>query len=113
MWVLDVRKDKSISQESVIWHSRFINYAWWSREHCSLCKTHHATLIVEFEARSVLWVVAVEVDDGQMGGAEQRRWDLGTGKLPNKSRTVLGTGPDLKEVVVVLRGEVLELNMGS
>lgn len=71
------------------------------------------TLIVEFEARSVLRVVAVEVDDGQMGGAQQHGGDLGTGKLPDESRAVLGSGPDLKEVVVVLRREVLELNMSS
>lgn len=74
---------------------------------------HQVTLIVEFEARSVLRVVAVEVDDGQVGGAQQHRRHLGASKLPNKSRAVLGSGPNLKEVVVVLRGEVLELNMSS
>lgn len=72
----------------------------------------YITLIVEFEAWPVLWVVTVEVDDGQMGGAQQRRWDLGTSKFPDKSRTVLGSGPDLQEVMVVLRREILELNMG-
>lgn len=64
---------------------------------------HSVTLVVEFEAWPVLRVVAVEVDDGQVGGAQQRRWELGTGKLPNKSRTVLGSGPHLQEVMVVLR----------
>lgn len=78
---------------------------------CSM--RHSSTLVVEFEARPVLGVIAVEVDDGQVGGAQQRWWDLGTGKLPNKSRTVLGSGPHLQEVMVVLRREVLELDMGS
>lgn len=75
--------------------------------------THSITLVVEFEAWPVLWVVAVEVDDGQVGGAQQRRWDLGTSKLPNKSRTVLGSGPHLQEVMVVFGWKVLEENTGS
>lgn len=78
-----------------------------------MSKTQPVTLIVEFEAWPVLRVVAVEVDDGQMGGAQQHGGDLGTSELPDKSRTVLGSSPDLKEVVVVLRREVLELNMSS
>lgn len=48
-----------------------------------------------------------------MGGAQQHGGDLGASELPDKSRTVLGSGPDLEEVVVVLRREVLELNMSS
>lgn len=84
---------------------------YYDGERYSLCKMqtlymqHEAlvTLVVEFEAWPVLRVVTVEVDDGQVGGAQQRRWDLGTSKLPNKSRTVLGSGPHLQEVMVVLR----------
>lgn len=74
-------------------------------------KALEVTLVVEFEALAVLRVVAVEVDDGQVGGAQQRRRDLGPGELPYESGAVLGAGPDLQEVVVVLGGEVLELNV--
>lgn len=39
-------------------------------------KQINPTLIGQFESLSVLRVVTVEVDDGQVGGAQQRGWDL-------------------------------------
>lgn len=73
----------------------------------------HLTLIVHLEPRSVLGVVAVEVDDGQVGGAQQDWWNQWARELSNQSRAVLRPSPDLQEVVVVFRREVLELNTGS
>lgn len=98
--ISDLRKDKSVS------HTHYDGVENTARAKCKLyarSTAHSVTLVVEFEAWPVLRVVAVEVDDGQVGGAQQRRWELGTGKLPNKGRTVLGSGPHFQEVMVVLR----------
>lgn len=75
--------------------------------------TPNLTLIVHLEPWPVLGMVTVEVDDGQVGGAEQDRRNQRACKLSNQGRAVLRPSPDLQEVVVVFGREVLELNSGS
>lgn len=75
--------------------------------------TPNLTLIVHLEPWPVLGMVTVEVDDGQVGGAQQDRRNQRACKLSNQGRAVLRPSPDLQEVVVVFGREVLELNSGS
>lgn len=75
--------------------------------------TPNLTLIVHLEPWSVLGMVTVEVDDGQVGGAQQDRRNQRACKLSNQGRAVLWPSPDLQKVVVVFGREVLELNTGS
>lgn len=56
-------------------------------------------------------MIGVEVDHGLMGGAQQLGRELAAAELSNQGACVLWPIAHLQEVMVVLRGEVQELDV--
>lgn len=74
----------------------------------SLCPL---TLVSQLKPLPVLGVVAVEVDQRLVRGAEQRGRQVGAAELPEERAGGVRPVLDLQEVVVRLRGEVQELDV--
>ena len=71
------------------------------------------TLVSQFKPLPVLGVVAVEVDEGLVCGAEQRGGEVGAAELPDQRAGGVRPVLDLQEVMVCLRREIQELNVRS
>lgn len=56
-------------------------------------------------------MVAVEVDEGVVGGAQLRGGQVGAAELPEQRAGAVRPVLELQEVVIGLRGKVQELNM--
>lgn len=71
------------------------------------------TSVSQLEPLPVLGVVAVEVDEGLVGGAQQGGGQVGTAELPDQRAGAVWPILDLQEVVIRLRGEVQELDVST